>query len=113
MGFWGGRHEKTINHARKPPAPGIKPRPLKRHTISHHLAGEIPGKGGGGAAVGRGHVHVFPIFAFTPASILMGAGRTFEEFGIRQGRITSNCAVFHKKPALGQFKEITRARATP
>ena len=56
MGFWGGGHEKTIPHARKPPAPGLKPRPPERHAIGHHFAGEIPGKSGGGAAFGRGHV---------------------------------------------------------
>src|SRR6266511_2529365 len=54
--LWCGRHEKTIHHARMPPAPSIKSRPLEPHTISHHLAGEIPGKGGGRAAVGRGHL---------------------------------------------------------
>src|SRR5439155_5952923 len=62
VGFWGGGHEKTINHARKPPAPSIKPRPLERHAIGHHFAGEIPGKSGGGAAFGSARVHIFPIF---------------------------------------------------
>src|SRR5207244_7976977 len=56
VGLWGGRHEKAIHHAWMPPAPGIKPRPPKRHPIGHHFAGEIPGKGGGRAAVGRGHL---------------------------------------------------------
>src|SRR5947209_15336759 len=75
VGFWGGGHEKTINHSRKPPAPGIKPRPLECNAIGHHFAGEIPGKSGGGAAVGRVRVHVFPIFASPPTSILMSAAR--------------------------------------
>src|SRR3989442_7770751 len=51
----GGGHEKTINHARKSPATGIKPRPVKRNAIGNHFAGQIPGEGGGGAAVGRIH----------------------------------------------------------
>src|SRR5206468_7926190 len=33
VGFWGGGHEKTINYARKPPTPGIKPRPLECNAI--------------------------------------------------------------------------------
>ena len=49
VGLWGGGHEKTIHHARKSPAPGIKPRPMECNAIGHHFAGEIPGKGGGGA----------------------------------------------------------------
>jgi hypothetical protein len=50
-----GWNKETINRARKPPSTRIKSRPLERNAIGHHFTGEIPGKGGGGAAVGRGH----------------------------------------------------------
>src|SRR6267143_2722373 len=53
--FWGGGHKKTINHARKPPSPGIKTLPLERNAIGHHFAREIPWKSCGSAAVGRVH----------------------------------------------------------
>ena len=39
VGFRGGWHEKTIDHAGKPPAAGVKPRPLECHAISHYFAG--------------------------------------------------------------------------
>ena len=39
----------------RPPASGIKPRPLQRHATSQQFAGEIPGNGGGRAAVWCGH----------------------------------------------------------
>src|SRR5438552_12914069 len=47
----GGGHKKTINHAWKPPSTRIKSRPLERNAIGHHFTGQIPGEGGGGAAV--------------------------------------------------------------
>ncbi len=53
--FRGGWNEKAIDDARKPPAPGKKPRPLERHAIGHHFASEIPGESGGSAAIGCLH----------------------------------------------------------
>src|SRR2546425_8901857 len=77
VGFWGGWHEKTIHHARKPPSPGIKPRPLERHAIGHHFAGEIPGKDCGRASVGRGgclhHFFMGILTELSPKTQLVGA----------------------------------------